>query len=264
MYVRGKGRVGVNVRLGGKVGGVSARVAVLVAGAVACGLASAGPAGAAGALAAERAPACHGVHLLSGPLIVTGTSDPLAGTVVLEEVGPADDLVTCQSIGVPLPRRAASVESCVGATAPATKLPKRRSTKAIACLINEIRRSKGLNALAVRGELKRAAKGHNRHMLAGACFSHQCSGEPDLVQRVTAAGYLPCTCSWTVGENLAWGVRGESSAAAIVDAWMHSPPHREMILRNGIQDVGVGVIAGRPGSSRAKGATYTADFGVKS
>ena len=101
-------------------------------------------------------------------------------------------------------------------------------------------------------------------MLAGACFSHQCSGEPDLVQRVTAAGYLPCTCSWTVGENLAWGVRGESSAAAIVDAWMHSPPHREMILRNGIQDVGVGVIAGRPGSSRAKGATYTADFGVKS
>jgi uncharacterized protein YkwD len=228
----------------------------VVAGVFACAPAAAAPP------AAERVPACQGVQLLSGPLIVTGISDPLAGTVILGQVGPVDDLVTCQSIGLPTLRRA-SVDSCAQAAAPATELPKRRATKAIACLINEVRRSNGLNSLAVRGELKRAAKAHNRRMLTGACFSHQCSGEPDLVQRVTAAGYLPCSCRWTVGENLAWGVRQRSSPAAIVDAWMHSPPHREMILRKGIKDVGVGVIEGRPGSPRAQGATYTADFGVK-
>jgi uncharacterized protein YkwD len=236
---------------------VAACVGVVVVGAVACAPAAATPS------PAQRARACQGVQLLSGPLIVSGISDPLAGTVILEQIGPVDDLVTCESVDAPLRPRPSGVDSCARATAPATKLPKRRATKAIGCLINEVRRSSGLNTLAVRGELKRAAKAHNRRMLTGACFSHQCSGEPDLVQRVTSAGYLPCRCAWTVGENLAWGVRWRSSPAAIVDAWMHSPPHREMMLRRGIEDVGVGVISGRPGSPRAKGATYTADFGVK-
>ncbi len=249
----------MDVSFGVKAGGVWARVAVLVAGAVACGLTVAAPAGAAGPPASERALGCQGVQLLSGPLIIRGISDPVLGTVILEISEPGD-LATCQRIDLPLRARASS---CDGAQVPATKLRRRAAAAATVCLIDEIRRARGLNALAPQGNLKRAAKAHNRHMLDGACFSHQCSGEADLVQRVTSAGYLPCSCTWTVGENLAWGVKERSSPAAIVDAWMHSPPHREMILRRGLKDVGVGVIAGRPGSSKANGATYTADFGVK-
>ena len=48
--------------------------------------------------------------------------------------------------------------------------------------------------------------------------------------RVTSAGYLPCNCSWSVGENLAWGKGKHGTPAAIVAAWMASPGHREMIL----------------------------------
>ena len=70
-------------------------------------------------------------------------------------------------------------------------------------------------------------------------------------------------CSWQVGENIAWGRGKRSSPAAIVDAWMHSPPHRELILTGSIKDVGVGIKRGRPGDGKAKAGTYTADFGTK-
>ena len=270
-WVQPKG-VGMELRVGGlgeveprseRKSRLSTRAAVVIAaGATAWGLASAGPASAASG-ASERAAACQGVHLPSAPLLVRGFSDPVLGTVIVEQVGPLNDDVSCQLIDPPLTLRASSADRCANEGVAATKLRRRQATAAVGCLLNEIRRANGLHVLAVRSELHRAAKAHNRRMLDNSCFSHQCTGEPDLVHRVTTAGYLPCDCTWTVGENLAWGVRWRSSPSAIVDAWMHSPPHREMILRNGIQDVGVGVIAGRPGSSRAKGATYTADFGVK-
>ncbi len=262
----------MKLRVGG-LGGVDSRserkfrlstcVAVVIAtGVVAWGLASAGPARAVPP-ASERATACQGVHLPSAPLLIRGISDPVLGTVILEQVGPATDDVSCQLIDSPLTPRASSAGRCANERVAATKLRKRQAATAVGCLLNEIRHSNGLHVLAVRSELRGAAKAHNRRMLDNSCFSHQCTGEPDLVHRVTTAGYLPCNCTWTVGENLAWGVRWRSSPAAIVDAWMHSPPHREMILRGDLRDVGVGVIAGRPGSSRAKRATYTADFGVK-
>jgi uncharacterized protein YkwD len=210
-------------------------------------------------------PACQGVRLLSGPLIVTGITDPLLGTtIVLEQIGPLDDAVSCEPIALPLSARGGNGGRCENAGDSAAKLTKRAASKAVRCLIDRIRRSHGLNALSGDGRLKEASKDHNRHMLDAGCFSHQCSGERDLVGRVTAAGYLPCGCTWTVGENLAWGVRARSSPAAIVDAWMHSPPHRDMILRKGIAEIGVGVIDGRPGDRGAKAATYTADFGDRS
>jgi uncharacterized protein YkwD len=203
------------------------------------------------------------VHLPSAPLLVRGISDPVLGTVILEQVGPLTDEVLCQPIDPPVTLRASSADRCPNERVAATKLRKRQATAAVGCLLNEIRRAHGLHVLRVRSELHRAAKAHNRRMLENSCFSHQCASEPDLVHRVTTAGYLPCDCTWTVGENLAWGVRWRSSPSAIADAWMQSPPHREMILRGDLRDVGVGVISGRPGASRAQGATFTADFGVK-
>jgi uncharacterized protein YkwD len=209
---------------------------------------------------AER-PACQGVRLLSGPLIVSGITDPLGNTIVLEQIGPLDDTITCEPIELASAARPAGGERCEGAGVSAAKLTRRAASRAVRCLIDRIRGSHDLNALAAESRLKRAAKDHNRHMLDAGCFSHQCSGERDLVGRVTAAGYLPCGCTWTVGENLAWGVRARSSPAAIVEAWMHSPGHRDLILRKGIAEIGVGVIEGRPGDRNANAATYTADFG---
>ncbi len=221
--------------------------------------ASAAPATAASATP-RASSACKGVNLLSAPLLVEGIWTPL-GNVVLEISGPLDDLVQCQLVDLRAP--ASRRRPCENADVPGPKLRRRVAAKAIDCLIDKERRARGLGALGADGQLRQAAKRHSRRMIEASCFSHQCSGEPDLVGRIISANYLPCTCVWTVGENIAWGARSRSSPAAIVQAWMNSPPHRALILSQAMEEVGIGVKAGRPGNSRAKAATYTADFGAK-
>lgn len=126
-----------------------------------------------------------------------------------------------------------------------------------------MRSAHGLGNLDAQNELKQAAKRHTAQMLSIGCFAHLCPGEPDLVGRVTSAGYLPCNCNWSVGENLAWGVGKHGSPAAIVDAWMASPGHRGLILTASMREVDVGVRSGKPGGPNAAAATYTADFGYR-
>ena len=43
---------------------------------------------------------------------------------------------------------------------------------------------------------------------------------------------------------------------------MDSPGHRANVLKRAFREIGIGVVARRPGSDRGAGATYTADFGV--
>ena len=205
---------------------------------------------------------CDGVNLLSGPYVANGISSPLLGTVVLSIVTPLEGVVECQPVSTgPLGR--AGGGGCKG-DKPLTKMRRRDATKATHCLLEKERAKHGLSGLSLQsGTLGAAAGNHSSRMVETNCFAHQCSGEPDLVNRVTSAKYLPCDCSWQVGENIAWGRGKRSSPAAIVDAWMHSPPHRELILTGSIKDVGVGIKRGRPGDGKAKAGTYTADFGTK-
>jgi uncharacterized protein YkwD len=134
---------------------------------------------------------------------------------------------------------------------------------AVVCLMNKMRRHHGRHPLHARGSLNESGARHSRYMRRKGCFSHQCSGERDLVGRVKETGYLPCGCTWGVGENIAKGQGGRATPAAIVTAWMHSPPHRSEILSRRLHDVGVGVIWGNRGNRHAKVGTYTADFGYR-
>jgi uncharacterized protein YkwD len=204
---------------------------------------------------------CNGVHLLSAPYLVTGLDG-----VVIDVSGPLDYPVICQPISVRSADRlpADAKRGCENSRVPAYKLRPKQASESARCLIDKIRGGRGLRGLSAQRNLKKAAKRHTSRMLDIGCFSHQCPGEPDLVGRVTQAGYLPCTCTWSVGENLAWGIGQRATPAAIVDAWMASPPHREMILMGGMRDIDIGVKSGAPGSGTGKAATYTADFGVKS
>lgn len=220
-----------------------------------------------------------GVRLLSEPLIVTGVARrsidvPPIGEVigdVIDQIvsisGPASDAVQCQPISLrrgsePMARGTTSPR-CENSKVSGARLKRRLASKAVRCLINKQRSKRGLNGLDPRKTLKMAAKRHSRRMVSRDCFSHQCGGEPDIVGRVISTGYLPCGCSWTVGEDIAWGERGKSTPAAIVAAWMASPPHRDLILLNGLKHVEVGVAPGKPGNGHARAATYTADFGYK-
>jgi uncharacterized protein YkwD len=131
------------------------------------------------------------------------------------------------------------------------------------CLLNVERARGGLSPLVESGLLDRAAERHSADMIARRFFEHV---NPDGVppeNRMAAAGYtlIPGT---TTGENIAWGDGGLASPAAIVDSWMHSPEHRENILRPAFREVGIGVSLGnRPTAARdtRRAATYTTDFG---
>jgi uncharacterized protein YkwD len=136
---------------------------------------------------------------------------------------------------------------------------------AVVCLINRKRHSHGhLSRLHAMHALNRSGQRHSKYMKRHGCFAHQCPGEPNLVSRVQQAGYLPCTCTWRLGETIAWESKPGDTAHGIVRAWMHSPEHRAILLEHGLDNIGVGVAWGRPGSPRAKAGTYTADFGYKS
>jgi uncharacterized protein YkwD len=58
-----------------------------------------------------------------------------------------------------------------------------------------------------------------------------------------------------MGENIA---AGQTSAAAVMDAWMNSPGHRANILNCGYREIGVGLYRG--GSMRFY---WTQNFGSR-
>ena len=140
----------------------------------------------------------------------------------------------------------------------------RHARHAVVCQINKKRHRQGLKGVSSKHALRKAGKRHSRYMQRRSCFAHQCPGEKDLVGRIHATSYLPCNCTWRVGEILAWGKRGQGTPRAIVKAWMHSPAHRQVLLDRRLRNVGVGLVWGSPSNRGARAATYTADFGYKS
>jgi uncharacterized protein YkwD len=143
-------------------------------------------------------------------------------------------------------------------------LTNKQARKAIVCVINRRRSLRHQPPLEERSAPRAAATKHSRVMLEASCFSHRCPGEPDLTSRLHATPYLPCACSWGIGENLAWGESKKGSPKAIVQAWMRSRGHRKIILTRSYEHIGVGVLPGRPGRAGYAGAaTYTANFGFK-
>jgi uncharacterized protein YkwD len=158
---------------------------------------------------------------------------------------------------------AAGAAQCKGGDRPAFRTDGRAAAKATFCLLNKERTARGLHPLQVDADQQEAASRHNRLMVRKDCFSHDCPGEKDLVGRITDTGYLPCTCTWYVGENIAWGFGSRSTPRKMVEAWMDSPPHRANILEPRFRDVGVAANRGSPGGGYRNAATFTTDFGFK-
>ena len=80
-----------------------------------------------------------------------------------------------------------------------------------------------------------------------------------FVDRLRGAGYLG-RCAWSVGETLAWGSGTESSPRSRVQAWMHSSPHRAVLLGRSFREAGIGAVGGVPGNP-STGVTYVGEFG---
>jgi uncharacterized protein YkwD len=120
-------------------------------------------------------------------------------------------------------------------------------------LLNQIRAQHGLGSLTASAPLRTAARFHSADMLQHSYFEHDGLNES---WDARVARYLR---SSLIGETIAWGSGSSGSAAGIVSMWMHSPPHRAIILTGGLHRVGLGLAlgtyAGTPGAVMA-----TADF----
>lgn len=138
-------------------------------------------------------------------------------------------------------------------------LPLDRTRELTLCLLNEERAAHGLAPVVREPRLELASQRHSEDMVARRFFEHDAPGGVDPQQRMLAARY-PSNNAIT-GENIAAATGPRGSPAGIVDLWMHSPPHRENILRPEFTQVGVGIAPGAPEPSRGPAATYTTDFG---
>ena len=133
--------------------------------------------------------------------------------------------------------------------------------EATLCMLNGERADRGMGALKLHNDLQRAALSHAGDMVERSFFSHTGRGGSQVADRIRAAGYMQGVLQWTVGENLAWGTAELGTPRAIVSAWMGSAGHRANILRAGYREIGLGVVAGNPGSDSGAGATYATEFG---
>jgi uncharacterized protein YkwD len=157
----------------------------------------------------------------------------------------------------------AHAAACRNADGDSSELTRDQARGAVLCLVNNRRATRGRSRLHSRRALDKAAGRHTRRMQRRRCFSHQCPGERDLAGRLSATSYLPCNCSWGIGENIAWGGDRLGTPRNIVQGLMDSPSHRRNLLDRDFRHIGVGVVWGTPSNPHADGAIFTTDFGYK-
>lgn len=109
-----------------------------------------------------------------------------------------------------------------------------RGEHAIVRAINVVRVRNGVPRLQVGRALTRAARSHSADMARRGYFEHGA-----FVQRLRSFGVR----APYIGENLAYGGPG-LPARTVVQMWMTSPPHRQVMLDRRFQRVGVGVASG--------------------
>jgi uncharacterized protein YkwD len=162
----------------------------------------------------------------------------------------------CLAVVALLALPAASALACAGAEARPGTVSSRAYTVAVECLVNQQRAGAGLGALSHDAHLARAARRFSSSMVRERFFAHVSPAGSTLGARARAAGYP----GRTLGETLGWGSGVLATPAAIVQAWMESPPHHAVIMSGAFRRIGLGVAMGSPAGA-PQAATVTADFG---
>ncbi len=149
----------------------------------------------------------------------------------------------CATMGLALLSAPPSMAGgCANANASFGSLSKSQARASVTCLFNQARSA---NNLSQNGDLQRAAQGHTNTMRSQNCFSHQCPGEPNLRQRINNTGYF--NGAGQAAELIAFGDADdttpppEDTPDAIVDKWLDSTDHRNVIQNPVYKHVGVGV-----------------------
>jgi uncharacterized protein YkwD len=121
--------------------------------------------------------------------------------------------------------------------------------RAVVCLVNKQRTSRGLPRLRSNPRLNHSAQAWTNEMVRNRDFSHGA----DFSARISAVGF-----DWSnAGENIAGGYRTPAQA---VHGWMGSLGHCQNILSPVYRYVGTGVSNGASLENFA--GTWTQDFGL--
>lgn len=131
---------------------------------------------------------------------------------------------------------------------------------ATVCLLNEERAAHGLDPVQENTALTRASLAYSQRLVAESFFAHEAPDGTDVVDRLTATGYIRPGSGWEVGENLAWAQGVLASPANVVKAWMESPGHKANVLTRSYREIGIGIVLGTP-KAGPDGSTFTTNFG---
>ncbi|MFW0862243.1 MAG: CAP domain-containing protein [Candidatus Komeilibacteria bacterium] len=104
-------------------------------------------------------------------------------------------------------------------------------------LTNEIRDIKGLNPLTVNNKLTNAATSKAKHLIQHDYFSHNSPAGKQFSEWIIESGYN----FQIIGENLAIGFATNKD---VMKAWMDSPKHKENILNEKYNEIGLVVMQG--------------------
>ena len=102
-------------------------------------------------------------------------------------------------------------------------------------------------------------------MVVGDYFGDDTPSGTTPWQRITASAYGIGAHSVAAAQNIGWGTQQMATPAGMVSIWMHSAPHRQIVLTGGYRDIGIGVAPAAPTSltNGAPGATYTVEFAAR-
>lgn len=106
-------------------------------------------------------------------------------------------------------------------------------------LVNQTRKSNGLQQLIINENLEKIAQIHSEGQFTCMKLSHLgCplveKDKKNLVERVNSINY-----NWNrLGENVAFGYK---TAESVFEAWMESPGHKKNILNPHFKNMGVGI-----------------------
>jgi uncharacterized YkwD family protein/spore coat assembly protein SafA len=105
----------------------------------------------------------------------------------------------------------------------------------VVTLVNQERAKAGLPALKSDWELARVAKFKSQDMKSNGYFNHNSPtyGSPFTMMKSFGINYR------SAGENIA---KGQTSAQAVMNAWMNSSGHRANILNKNFTHIGVGYV----------------------
>ena len=150
----------------------------------------------------------------------------------------------------------AARQACAGAAGVPGTAGGAALRRALYCLINAERARQGLRALRRSRRLAGAAGRQASDMVMRGYFDHERAGWT-LHGRLRAAG-------WSGGlaaETIAWGCGRLGVPRAVLDGWLASPPHRQIVL-GPFSRAGVGLAIGSPGPLGCSAAgTWVLDVG---